>query len=115
MVTKYNFFILQVQKAWITPSTRQPRTIHHLGKGVFMVAGRTIKLRSKMKWLPLWKTNWAAHGPFVCATFPMSWGRWHDFKTVRRYFWWGATEDGPIAGSPPASPSPCIGVLAPVP
>jgi flavin reductase (DIM6/NTAB) family NADH-FMN oxidoreductase RutF len=27
MVTKYNFFILQVQKAWITPSTRQPRTI----------------------------------------------------------------------------------------
>ena len=49
MAAKYNFFILEVQKAWIAPSTRQPRTIHHLGKGMFMVAGRTIKLPSKMK------------------------------------------------------------------
>jgi flavin reductase (DIM6/NTAB) family NADH-FMN oxidoreductase RutF len=49
MVAKYNFFILGVQKAWIAPLTKRPRTIHHLGKGVFMVAGRTIKLPSKMK------------------------------------------------------------------
>jgi flavin reductase (DIM6/NTAB) family NADH-FMN oxidoreductase RutF len=49
MVAKYNFFILEVQKAWIAPSKRHPRTIHHLGKGMFMVAGRTIKLPSKMK------------------------------------------------------------------
>ena len=49
MVTKYNFFILEVLKAWIAPSVKQPRTIHHLGKGSFMVAGRTIKLPSKMK------------------------------------------------------------------
>ena len=49
MVAKYNFFILEVQKVWIAPSTRQPRTIHHLGTGMLMVAGRTIKLPSKMK------------------------------------------------------------------
>ena len=49
MVTKYNFFILEVLKAWISPSVKQPRTIHHLGKGSFMVAGRTVKLPSKMK------------------------------------------------------------------
>jgi flavin reductase (DIM6/NTAB) family NADH-FMN oxidoreductase RutF len=49
MVTKYNFFILEVLKAWVDPSIKSPRTIHHLGKGKFMVAGITIKLPSKMK------------------------------------------------------------------
>ncbi|MGC2519317.1 MAG: flavin reductase family protein [Burkholderiales bacterium] len=49
MVTKYNFFILEVLKAWIDPSRKAPRTIHHRGRGAFMVAGRTIKLPSKMK------------------------------------------------------------------
>jgi Conserved protein/domain typically associated with flavoprotein oxygenases, DIM6/NTAB family len=49
MVTKYNFFILEVFKAWIDPLRKTPRTIHHLGRGAFMVAGRTITLPSKMK------------------------------------------------------------------
>ena len=49
MVAKYCFFILEVLKAWIDPSRKHPRTIHHLGKGVFMVAGPTIQLPSKMK------------------------------------------------------------------
>ena len=49
MVTKYNFFILEVCKAWIDPLRKAPRTIHHLGRGAFMVAGRTITLPSKMK------------------------------------------------------------------
>src|ERR1700693_2659636 len=40
LVTKYNFFILEVLKAWIAPSKKHPRTIHHLGRGAFMVAGR---------------------------------------------------------------------------
>jgi hypothetical protein len=47
MVEKYNFFILEVLKAWIDPSKKDPRTIHHRGKGMFMVDGRTIKLDSK--------------------------------------------------------------------
>jgi flavin reductase (DIM6/NTAB) family NADH-FMN oxidoreductase RutF len=49
MAAKYNVFILEVLKAWIDPSKKHPRTIHHCGKGVFMVAGRTITLPSKMK------------------------------------------------------------------
>lgn len=49
MVAKYNFFILEVLKAWIDPSRKNPQTIHHLGRGAFMVAGRTIKLPSRMK------------------------------------------------------------------
>ena len=49
LVAKYNFFILEVLKAWIDPSQKNPRTIHHRGRGVFMVAGKTIALPSKMK------------------------------------------------------------------
>jgi len=49
MVEKYNFFILEVLKAWIDPSKKDPRTIHHRGKGLFMVDGKTIRLGSKMK------------------------------------------------------------------
>jgi flavin reductase (DIM6/NTAB) family NADH-FMN oxidoreductase RutF len=49
LVEKYNFFVLEVVKAWIDPARNKPRTIHHLGMGAFMVAGRRIKLPSKMK------------------------------------------------------------------
>jgi flavin reductase (DIM6/NTAB) family NADH-FMN oxidoreductase RutF len=49
LVAKYCFFILEVLKAWIDTSRKNPRTMHHLGKGAFMVAGRTIKLPSRKK------------------------------------------------------------------
>jgi flavin reductase (DIM6/NTAB) family NADH-FMN oxidoreductase RutF len=49
MVNKYNFFVLKVIRAWIDPAKKHPRTIHHLGKGIFMVAGKTIMFPSKMK------------------------------------------------------------------
>ncbi len=49
MVNKYNFFVLEVVKAWIDPSAKDPKTIHHMGNGVFMVAGKKIRLPSKMK------------------------------------------------------------------
>jgi flavin reductase (DIM6/NTAB) family NADH-FMN oxidoreductase RutF len=49
MVSKYCLFVLEVVKAWIDPAVKQPRTIHHLGMGNFMVAGERIKLKSKMK------------------------------------------------------------------
>jgi flavin reductase (DIM6/NTAB) family NADH-FMN oxidoreductase RutF len=49
MASKYNLFVLEVLKAWIDPSKPNPRTIHHLGRGSFMVAGKTIKLSSRMK------------------------------------------------------------------
>ena len=46
LVAKYNFFILEVVKAWIDPRQKRPRTIHHQGEGVFVVPGRTIRLPS---------------------------------------------------------------------
>ena len=49
MADRYNLFILEVLKAWITPSNKRPPTIHHCGMGSFMVAGKTIKLSSRMR------------------------------------------------------------------
>lgn len=49
MVNRYNFFVLEVVKAWIDPTVREPRTLHHRGRGVFMTPGETIKLPSRMK------------------------------------------------------------------
>ncbi|TAK44729.1 MAG: flavin reductase family protein [Betaproteobacteria bacterium] len=49
LVAKYNFFILQVLKAWIDPSRQRAQTLHHQGRGNFMVAGRTMRLPSRAK------------------------------------------------------------------
>ena len=49
MAQKYNIFILEVLKAWITPSKKRPQTIHHCGNGVFTVDGKIITLPSKKK------------------------------------------------------------------
>ncbi len=47
MVSKYGFFVLEVVQAWIDPACKNPRTLHHMGRGKFMVAGETIRLPSK--------------------------------------------------------------------
>lgn len=49
MVNKYNFFVLEVVKAWIDPAQKNPRTLHHQGVGSFRVAGEVLKLPSRMK------------------------------------------------------------------
>jgi len=49
LVNKYNLFILKVLKAWTDPVQRNPKTIHHRGYGTFVVDGRTIKLKSRMR------------------------------------------------------------------
>jgi flavin reductase (DIM6/NTAB) family NADH-FMN oxidoreductase RutF len=49
MVPEYCLFVLEVIKAWIDPTVKNPRTIHHLWIGNFKVAGKSIKLKSKMK------------------------------------------------------------------
>jgi flavin reductase (DIM6/NTAB) family NADH-FMN oxidoreductase RutF len=49
LVNRYNFFVLEVKKAWVDPACKLPRTLHHRGRGVFSVAGETIRLPSKMK------------------------------------------------------------------
>jgi len=47
-VNRYGLFILEVLKAWVDPAKKHARTIHHMGRGAFMVAGKTIRLRSRM-------------------------------------------------------------------
>lgn len=49
LLNRYNFFVLEVVKAWIDPGIKDPQTLHHRGRGAFMVAGETIRLKSKMK------------------------------------------------------------------
>jgi flavin reductase (DIM6/NTAB) family NADH-FMN oxidoreductase RutF len=49
MVEKYSMFVLQVVKAWVDSPARGHKTIHHIGYSRFMVAGETIKVRSKMR------------------------------------------------------------------
>lgn len=44
MVKKYNLFIFKVVKAWVDPSLKSPKTLHHRGNGLFAVDGKTIKL-----------------------------------------------------------------------
>ena len=48
LVNRYNLFILEVIKAWIDPTQRNPKTIHHHGNGKFVVDGKTIELKSRM-------------------------------------------------------------------
>ena len=50
LMNRYNFFVLEVKKAWVDPTCKAPRTLHHRGHGVFSVAGETIRLPSNKKW-----------------------------------------------------------------
>ena len=47
-VRKYNLFVLEVVKAWIDPTQKNPKVIHHHGDGTFTVDGKRIKLKSRM-------------------------------------------------------------------
>jgi hypothetical protein len=49
LVKRYNLFILEVLKAWMDPSQKHPKTLHHRGYGSFTVDGAIIKLRSRMR------------------------------------------------------------------
>ena len=49
MVEGYCLFVMEVLKAWIDPKKKWPRTLHHRGYGEFMVAGRRLKVPSKMR------------------------------------------------------------------
>jgi flavin reductase (DIM6/NTAB) family NADH-FMN oxidoreductase RutF len=46
LVNTYNFFVLEVVRAWVDPARKAPQTLHHRGYGVFMVAGREIRVSS---------------------------------------------------------------------
>jgi len=49
MAERYGLFVLEVVKAWIDPAVKNAETLHHRGRGRFMVAGKTITLDSNAK------------------------------------------------------------------
>lgn len=49
LVNRYNFFVLEVVKAWLDRDIVEPRTLHHRGNGEFFVPGEMLRLSSKMK------------------------------------------------------------------
>jgi len=48
-MARYCLFVLEVVKAWTDPAVKNPRTIHHLGYGNFMIAGDRVRLKSRMR------------------------------------------------------------------
>ena len=49
LVNRYNMFILEVVQAWRDTAQKSPRTIHHHGFGKFVVDGRTMLIKSRMR------------------------------------------------------------------
>jgi flavin reductase (DIM6/NTAB) family NADH-FMN oxidoreductase RutF len=49
LVTTYNLFVLEVLRAWIDPSQKVPKTLHHHGYGRFVVDGPKLRLKSSMR------------------------------------------------------------------
>lgn len=43
MVKKYNYFIWEVVHARVAKTPQHPETLHYLGQGVFMVAGKIVR------------------------------------------------------------------------
>jgi flavin reductase (DIM6/NTAB) family NADH-FMN oxidoreductase RutF len=46
---RYNFFVLEVVRAWVEPICQMPCTPRHRDHGVVMVASDTMKLSSRME------------------------------------------------------------------
>jgi flavin reductase (DIM6/NTAB) family NADH-FMN oxidoreductase RutF len=49
LVDAYGLFILEVVKAWADPKQKDAKTIHHRGYGKFVVDGKIVRLKSKMR------------------------------------------------------------------
>lgn len=49
LVARYNFFIFEVVAAKVARRPKHPETLHYIGDGVFMVAGRIISRRGQFK------------------------------------------------------------------
>jgi flavin reductase (DIM6/NTAB) family NADH-FMN oxidoreductase RutF len=49
LVKRFNLFVLEVVKAWIDPTQKSPKTLHHRGYGAFIVDGAAIRLKSRMR------------------------------------------------------------------
>lgn len=49
LIKKYSLFIFEVVKAHAARIPKKPKTIHYLGDGQFMIAGKSLNLRKKFK------------------------------------------------------------------
>jgi flavin reductase (DIM6/NTAB) family NADH-FMN oxidoreductase RutF len=49
LISKYGLFIWEVVKAHVATSPKYPETLHYRGEGVFMVSGRSLRMRKKFK------------------------------------------------------------------
>ena len=49
LVNKYCLFVLEAVQAWIDPKQKNPKTFHHQGLGRFVVDGKTVQYKSRMK------------------------------------------------------------------
>ncbi|WBO23693.1 flavin reductase family protein [Sphingomonas abietis] len=49
LVDRYNFFILEVVRAHVARTPKNPETLHYTGDGVFVRAGRTISRRADFR------------------------------------------------------------------
>ncbi len=49
MIDRYNLFVFEVVKAHAATRPKYPETLHYRGDGMFMVAGRSLNLRSKFR------------------------------------------------------------------
>ncbi len=49
LANKFNLFILEVLAAWHDPAKKNAKFIHHCGFGRFVVDGRSIQLKSRMR------------------------------------------------------------------
>lgn len=49
LLSKYNFFILEVVAARVATLPRYPKTVHYRGEGVFMISGTNVAFPKKFK------------------------------------------------------------------
>lgn len=49
MVEDHNLFVFEIVKAQAAPRPKHPRTLHYIGDGVFVVAGKTVSRRTDFR------------------------------------------------------------------
>jgi flavin reductase (DIM6/NTAB) family NADH-FMN oxidoreductase RutF len=49
LLSKYNFFILEVLKAHVPARPKYPETVHYTGDGVFMISGKHVAYPKKFR------------------------------------------------------------------
>jgi flavin reductase (DIM6/NTAB) family NADH-FMN oxidoreductase RutF len=48
-LARYSFFVFEVLRAHVATAPKYPKTFHYRGDGVFMISGRNVSFRARMK------------------------------------------------------------------